>query len=132
MAFKAFRIRPFLHLCAFIVVAFLGKIGKSQETIAIDSCRQAGFDPSELSCKTCDVLPEKILSKCKACCQSFRSVEKLTQRYEAAVLLQLELPQYFAQEIDELKDDVKDIQKQKGTDRFQVKALSMGSINTRS
>lgn len=101
----------------------------ASSSIAVESCRKAGFDPLQLSCKTCDILPQKIISKCKACCQSFRSVEKRTQRYEAAVLLHFpEMPQYMSPEIDELyREDTENIRKQKGS-RFRVKTLSMANM----
>ena len=100
----------------------------SSSSIAIESCRKAGFDPLQLSCKTCDILPQKIISKCKACCQSFRGVEKRTQRYEAAVLLHFPDMSYMFPEIDELyREDTENIRKQKGS-RFRVKTVNMANM----
>eukprot|EP00978_Attheya_sp_CCMP212_P035643 scaffold156368_cov24-Attheya_sp.AAC.1 len=36
------------------------------------SCRDRGFDPSQLACATCDLLPHQFVPGCQSCCQSWR------------------------------------------------------------
>ena len=55
--------------------------------IDIDACRQQGFDPLHLACKTCDLLPDQHQTACRACCQAYlSSTPPRTQPYEGAVL----------------------------------------------
>lgn len=99
----------------------------SQDAASLESCRQSGFDPLQLACSTCDLLPESVVNKCQECCQPFRNVNAKAKRYEAAVLVHSE-GQSFYPEIDELyKEDVKGIQKQKGKTRFFTKTVESGN-----
>jgi hypothetical protein len=50
-------------------------------------CMDAGFDPWQLACSTCNVLPELVKIKCLSCCQSFKTLEKQAHHYKAALLL---------------------------------------------
>lgn len=53
-----------------------------------DSCHSRGFDPLQLSCDTCTLLPQKQLqSDCLECCQSFQTLHGQPQRFPFAVLL---------------------------------------------
>jgi hypothetical protein len=99
-----------------------------QEPISINSCRLAGFDPMQLSCSTCDILPESVVSKCRACCQSFWNVKAKTKRYEAAVLLHVDKENYYP-EIDQVyNEDVETIQEKKGKNRFWTKTMSVADL----
>eukprot|EP00980_Cylindrotheca_fusiformis_P016715 scaffold5024_cov136-Cylindrotheca_fusiformis.AAC.44 len=98
------------------------------EPISIKQCRLAGFDPMQLSCSTCDVLPESAASKCHNCCQSFWNVETKIKRYEAAVLLHVSEENFYP-EIDQVfKEDVETIQEKKGKDRFYSKKMSSSNF----
>lgn len=58
------------------------------------SCRDRGFDPSQLACATCDLLPYEFVPGCQSCCQSWRpnlsgddSSSNSIWKVEAAVLV---------------------------------------------
>mmetsp|Transcript_28077 Transcript_28077/g.50846 ORF Transcript_28077/g.50846 Transcript_28077/m.50846 type:complete len:174 (+) Transcript_28077:90-611(+) len=53
----------------------------------LDSCRSRGFDPLQLSCDTCTLLPQQHKSNCLECCQSFQTLHGQPQRFPFAVLL---------------------------------------------
>ena len=75
---------------SFLVFGFLLlQVSGAQATksIEVESCREAGFDPWQLSCSTCELLPETVVSKCQSCCLSYKTLKKRTNRYQAAVLL---------------------------------------------
>ncbi|CAB9510006.1 expressed unknown protein [Seminavis robusta] len=66
----------------------------THETPLLESCRQDGFDPWQLSCETCDLLPTTSKStsinpqeRCLECCQSYKKSSLLTRPYESAVLV---------------------------------------------
>jgi hypothetical protein len=53
----------------------------------LEDCRQSGFDPTQLACRTCQLLPEGNQKECLGCCQSYKDVEHISKPYEAAVLV---------------------------------------------
>jgi hypothetical protein len=63
----------------------------------LSSCRDhAGFDPFQLACSTCHMLPPSSSSSppssslsdaCLRCCQPYKDVERIRKPYEAAVLI---------------------------------------------
>lgn len=83
----------------------------------VKECRNAGFDPMQLACTTCAILPEKHQTKCGECCQSYKTLEKRSKRYEMAYLLNTGYPESVQEFVREDKDQVLD---QKGDSRFHV------------
>ena len=77
-------------------------------------CLDKGFDPMQLSCDTCVVLKdlEDPYVSCLECCQSYKSLDSKTTRYQSAVLS-------FApgsEETDKFVDeDVKDLAVKQGS-----------------
>ena len=53
----------------------------------IKNCKLAGFDPSQLSCTTCKLLPKQHKNKCEECCSSYKTLDKQSKRYKAAILI---------------------------------------------
>jgi hypothetical protein len=51
------------------------------------ACRDKGFDPWQLSCRTCENLPLSYKNDCLACCQPYKDSEFLQDPYHTAVLL---------------------------------------------
>eukprot|EP00537_Pseudo-nitzschia_pungens_P001312 CAMPEP_0172372924 /NCGR_PEP_ID=MMETSP1060-20121228/49782_1 /TAXON_ID=37318 /ORGANISM="Pseudo-nitzschia pungens, Strain cf. cingulata" /LENGTH=223 /DNA_ID=CAMNT_0013099093 /DNA_START=98 /DNA_END=769 /DNA_ORIENTATION=+ len=87
----------------------------------IEDCKLSGFDPLQLACTTCAVLPAKHERRCHDCCQSYKTLEKRSKRYEFAVLVNTGYPE-SVQEV--LRDDKDQILEQKGSSRLQVHDLS--------
>jgi hypothetical protein len=64
----------------------------------LESCRDDGFDPWQLSCETCDLLPttngDNVVKnprrRCLECCQTYKTSATLTKPYESAVLVHRE------------------------------------------
>lgn len=111
-----------LLLCASVIAQ------DPQEPISIQQCRLAGFDPMQLACSTCAILPESVESKCRSCCQPFWNVKTKTKRYEAAVLVHIDEENYYP-EIDQVfNEDVESIQEKKGKNRFWSKTMSSSNF----
>jgi hypothetical protein len=53
----------------------------------LEECRTSGFDPTQLACRTCQLLPVENQKDCLGCCQSYKDVEHISKPYEAAVLV---------------------------------------------
>jgi hypothetical protein len=107
------------------------KIIKSSTTTTsalsfLKDCRRAGFDPMQLACTTCAILPnnEQHQSKCRECCQSYKTLEKRSKRYEMAILLNTGFPEAVRELV---RDDTDGILEQKGSTRFHVQ--DFGSAN---
>jgi hypothetical protein len=82
----------------------------------LEDCRQAGFDPFELACRTCELLPSKNQKACLECCQSYKDVERFSKPYEAAVLVvSTRTGEEFERFMDE---DWKNLVNDKGEDRL--------------
>lgn len=50
-------------------------------------CREFGFDPEQLACSTCNILPEAFSKNCTRCCQSWLDTKRIAKPYAAAVLI---------------------------------------------
>ena len=53
----------------------------------VSDCHASGFDPEQLACQTCQVLPIEFLDQCQKCCQSWLDVKRITKPYAAAVVI---------------------------------------------
>lgn len=92
----------------------------------LEYCRSVGFDPWQLSCETCDLLPTRnnIQKNCNACCQSYKTSERMTKPYESAVLVHRDgsssrLSHNADSEMDQfLNEHWNDLVKQKGSNRL--------------
>ena len=83
-------------------------------------CKAVGFDPSNLACSTCKLLPEEHVSNCQACCESFRDVSMIRKPYEAAVLV-VPGTQGVPEEVKKLMvDDWDKIVEEKGDSRLRL------------
>ena len=91
--------------------------GASSVLMFLNDCRNAGFDPMQLACTTCELLPPKHQTKCGECCQSYKTLEKRSKRYEMAYLLNTGYPESVREFVREDKDKVLE---QKGDSRFHV------------
>jgi hypothetical protein len=59
-------------------------------TLAADwltACTESGFQPEQLACQTCTVLPNEFVEQCERCCQSWLDVKRIAKPYAAAVLV---------------------------------------------
>jgi hypothetical protein len=104
----------------------LASEGVADPIISVESCRNAGFDPWQLSCSTCDLLPASVTAKCKSCCLSYKTLEKRTHRYEAAVLVHANIANYFPEIDSLLNEDLEGLLEKKGEQRLVVKKTSGG------
>jgi hypothetical protein len=113
-------------LSIFLLALLSGAVASDDEDSSVSACRAAGFDPWQLSCATCDILPEAVVAKCRACCQSYKTLEKRTHRYEGAVLLHANVPGFFPEIDTLLKEDWEKIEAQKGKNRLRVVSIGGG------
>ena len=93
-------------------------------TTWLDDCRSSGFEPAQLACNSCKLLPgNSIQTKCLECCQSYLDVERITKPFQSAIIVLMtssiptegELGNFF-------KDDWEDIYKIK-TDKRLIKII---------
>lgn len=99
----------------------VAKVGASRGYVR--DCMDTGFDPWQLACSTCNILPKSVKEKCFSCCQSYKNLEKKARRFEAALLLDSGL----TPAVDELlNEDYDNIMKQKRG--LQVRKLQGGSM----
>ena len=82
-----------------------------------DSCQSRGFDPLQLSCDTCALLPKQHESDCLECCQSFVTLHGQPQRFPFAVLLYNTQNEEMRKFIDESLTQVHHV---KGSHRLEV------------
>ena len=102
---------------AILVSAFLAPFADADEQYThdnnkrslLESCRSEGFDPWQLSCETCELLPNKPHQKCLECCQTYKTSDALTKPYESAVLVhrpslqaESEMEQFLTEHFDDL------------------------------
>ena len=66
------------------------------------------------------------MDKCLQCCQTYKTLEKRTHRYEGAVILHANLPNLFPEIDSFLEEDLEKIQKQKGKNRLKVVQVGGG------
>ncbi len=114
-----------LWLAVAIVLVSILSVSSETTVSSLESCRDAGFDPYQLSCSTCDIVPKSMVDTCKSCCLSYKTLEKRTRRYQAAVLTHtVKMTQYFP-EIDSIvKEDWKGLVEQKGEKRLILRDTS--------
>lgn len=89
----------------------------------VRDCMSSGFDPFQLACSTCNILPQSVRDTCQSCCQSYKTMEKQARRYEAALLIDTG----FSSEVQELlnEDYDKIMEKKRG---LQVKSVQGGGM----
>lgn len=93
--------------------------------MSVEACREAGFDSYQLSCETCDLLPQAIVATCQSCCLSYRTLEKRTRRYQAAVVTHtLNIPHFFPEIHSMVTEDWKGLIRQKGSARLILRDIS--------
>lgn len=116
---------PFVYLLTLTVITSSLLVMVGADRIDFDKCRQAGFDPYQLSCGTCDLLPGRVLEQCQSCCLSYKTLEKRTQRYQAAVIAHPKSGMSYYPEIDSLVgEDWEELVSQKGDNRLIFKDTS--------
>lgn len=54
----------------------------------VSDCRNAGLDPANLACSTCELLPDALQLHCSKCCAHWLDTPRTTKPYTSAVLLQ--------------------------------------------
>mmetsp|Transcript_18403 Transcript_18403/g.40074 ORF Transcript_18403/g.40074 Transcript_18403/m.40074 type:complete len:237 (-) Transcript_18403:366-1076(-) len=84
----------------------------------IEGCKRSGFDPLQLACTTCTILPANHQSRCNDCCQSYKTLEKQSKRYQLAILVVNPGVPEAVKEL--LRDDKDRILERKGPKRFMV------------
>jgi hypothetical protein len=90
----------------------------------IEDCRAAGFDPMQLACRTCLVLPAAAVAghhqkkKCSECCQTWKDVERITKPFASAVLV-LPSSQQDAELKTFLEEDWDGMVRSRGASRLQ-------------
>lgn len=84
----------------------------------IEGCKRSGFDPLQLACTTCTILPASHQSRCNDCCQSYKTLEKQSKRYQLAILVVNPGVPEAVKEL--LRDDKDRILERKGPKRFMV------------
>lgn len=84
----------------------------------IENCKRSGFDPLQLACTTCAILPKQHRGRCESCCQSYKTLEKRSKRYETAILVNTGHPESVG---ELLRDDKDGILERKGSSRFLVR-----------
>ena len=88
----------------------------------LKDCRIFGFDPMQLACTTCAILPEKHQNKCGECCQPYKTLENRSKRYEMAYLLNTGFPESVQEFV---RDDKDGILERKGSSRFHVQDFAV-------
>jgi hypothetical protein len=89
-------------LCVFLLLAVSSA---AAETQVQRDCRADGWDPTQLACATCDLLPTDntpLQTRCRACCQDVRDTAYTVKPYQAAVLV---VPAQLPEEVQKLVDD---------------------------
>eukprot|EP00934_Nitzschia_sp_Nitz4_P001334 Nitzschia sp. Nitz4//scaffold144_size56818//33020//33538//NITZ4_006539-RA/size56818-processed-gene-0.85-mRNA-1//-1//CDS//3329536522//1334//frame0 len=71
-------------LCTLLGLAFTNA---HQDSEFLRDCRQAGFDPLQLACPTCDLLPASHQEACRSCCLDYKSQQVNLRRYPYAVVV---------------------------------------------
>lgn len=96
----------------------------------LEGCRGQGFDPWQLACVTCDLMPSvKIKATCLTCCQSYKDVVltgggRFEKPHQAAILV-LPMGMPVPEEVQKLLDDNwNELLEAKGSDRlFQMELM---------
>lgn len=120
-----------LGLSAILLCGSAFAVGAADETDAaatpvgwIEGCRRNGFDPGQLACVTCDLMPsDETKATCLTCCQSYKDViltggGRFDKPHQAAILV---LPQGMPvpEEVQKLlNDNWNELVEAKGLDRL--------------
>ncbi|MGK3745962.1 MAG: hypothetical protein ACI8RD_014339 [Bacillariaceae sp.] len=89
----------------------------------IKNCKLAGFDPSQLSCTTCKLLPKQHKNECEECCSSYKTLDKQSKRYKAAILIDT-----GSKAVEELLNEDKDVILEQKTG-LHIKKVNIGGGN---
>jgi hypothetical protein len=121
-------ITPFFVL---LLIAILNRTASASSEL-IQSCLSQGFDPSNLSCDTCVLLQDTDYHLvCLECCQSYKTLESRTSRYQHAVLMHVE---GVSEEMDAfVKEAADQVQESKRGFRVELapRAAAMGFFTMR-
>ena len=95
----------------------------------IRACRQQGFDPAQLGCDTCRVLPSSVKDSCLACCQAYKDTPSLRTPYSSAVILVSAAASAMESEVETfLRDDFESLRSAKGG-AAKLEKMTMKSSN---
>ena len=119
-----------LLLLALITLSVLSS-ASAERTVGtyktLEECKALGFDPFQLACDTCKLLPASAQSSCEACCQPYKSIEnQRTHRYAGAVLFHSDGGGLSSEVSTFLEEDLENVHSQKGKSRLQLLELSGG------
>ena len=110
-----FRLALALSL-ALVTIPFSAQAEEPE--LLLESCRRDGFDPWQLSCETCDLLPAANKPRCLECCQSYKTSERMTKPYESAVLVHRPMTGGDSEMEQFLNEHWEDLVKSKGAKRL--------------
>ena len=80
----------------------------------IRACRQQGFDPAQLGCDTCRIVPSSVKDSCLACCQAYKDTPSLRTPYSSAVILVSAASSMESEVETFLRDDFESLRSAKG------------------
>ena len=106
-------------LLVVIVISTLSKILPDVLVAAdwVADCNEFGFDPEQLACHTCQILPVEFLHQCQTCCQNWLDIKRITKPYAAAVVIDRgsvgDVETFFKENWDEVIE-------RKGTHQLQI------------
>jgi len=109
--------RSFTMMRLFSLLLCVLLFAKSVSACLEENCRSRGFDPQQLSCDTCNALPDHLKSSCLECCQTYKTLHGQPQRYGYAVLVYNAQNEEMAKFIDE---SLKQVHHTKGSHRLQA------------
>jgi len=112
-----------------------GESSSSSDSSAYDwvhKCRAAGFDPEQLACSTCQILPASVQAECRRCCAAWLDdAQRRTQPYQAAVLIDRTTGASSQGEVAQfLEQDWKEVVSAKGANRLKHVIDESGSGST--
>lgn len=114
--------REMLRKAVLLVVLVVSTISSLTPDVLVGAdwvadCNESGFDPEQLACQTCQILPVEFLDKCQKCCQSWLDIKRITKPYAAAVVIDRgsagDVETFFKENWDEVIE-------QKGTHQLQI------------
>jgi hypothetical protein len=92
----------------------------------VAECNDAGFNPEQLACQTCQILPTEFITECQKCCQTWLDTKRITKPYAAAVVLDRgsggDVASFFKENWDE-------VQQAKGTHQLQKMQTAKEQFN---
>lgn len=107
-----------------LILLLLSVVSLSQAQAS--TCLSQGFDPSNLSCDTCVLLRNTDFHlTCLECCQSYKTLDSKTSRYQAALLLHAQ----GSEEVDKfVEEEGAKIQEQKSGLRIEKQQPSSSGM----